>query len=425
MKKSLVLMAMAGVALAGCVNDVADVAQQEVQKKAKIGFEAPLLYDNAQSRANVFEEYNNGRGDFEGYSYPKAEDFVVFSNKYTGFFSGWNSQNNYWEGVDRLTVSYNQTLNGWVNSGKDYYWPSGDAKLAFAAYSPADMRPFKSYTNKTTNEVEQENNVEYGQPEVSYDKEGLSITGFKVPDNPACQFEVLYSERSLGNKFNTSAATGVYAGTSIKFKHALSSIHFALQKDAAVGSTIALKSIKLKGVKNKGNFKENLDESVYNVDGDIKNPYKIDPKWTNQEGNMSYAAYNAKGTDGVVFPPNAPSHVSLLSKTLEGDESYALLLMPQQLTGENVKLEVAYTISGKDADPVTITLGTDDQLGTDESNPNKPQITVNEWKPGVKYTYVLYYSAEAESKDKIIFAPSTEGWQEVSHIVINLADASN
>ena len=43
MKKSLVLMAMAGVALASCVNDVADVAQE--QKKVKIAFDTPVLYN--------------------------------------------------------------------------------------------------------------------------------------------------------------------------------------------------------------------------------------------------------------------------------------------------------------------------------------------------------------------------------------------
>ena len=53
MKKSLVLMAMAGVALAGCVNDVADVAQNQEQKKVKIAFESPVLYNNAESRANT------------------------------------------------------------------------------------------------------------------------------------------------------------------------------------------------------------------------------------------------------------------------------------------------------------------------------------------------------------------------------------
>ena len=36
MKKSLVLMALSSVALVGCVNDVAEVAQSQVQKKAYI-----------------------------------------------------------------------------------------------------------------------------------------------------------------------------------------------------------------------------------------------------------------------------------------------------------------------------------------------------------------------------------------------------
>ena len=50
MKKSLVLMAMAGVALASCVNDVADVAQNQEQKKVKIAFDTPVLYNSTESR---------------------------------------------------------------------------------------------------------------------------------------------------------------------------------------------------------------------------------------------------------------------------------------------------------------------------------------------------------------------------------------
>ena len=79
MKKSLVLMAMTGVALASCVNDVADVAQKE-QKKAIIGFDAPVLYNNAESRANVYGEIGNVVVDGVTYSYPQDEDFIIYAS---------------------------------------------------------------------------------------------------------------------------------------------------------------------------------------------------------------------------------------------------------------------------------------------------------------------------------------------------------
>ena len=49
MKKRLLVMAMAGVALAGCVSDeVAEIAQKN--ERIKIVFESPVLYENAESR---------------------------------------------------------------------------------------------------------------------------------------------------------------------------------------------------------------------------------------------------------------------------------------------------------------------------------------------------------------------------------------
>ena len=103
MKKRLMVMAMAGVALAGCVsNEVAEVAQKN--EPVKIAFDGPVLYNNAESRANVMGEYDafnypaGGGEKFPGiYSYPRTEHFSVFSCLYSGDFSGWDSDANYWD----------------------------------------------------------------------------------------------------------------------------------------------------------------------------------------------------------------------------------------------------------------------------------------------------------------------------------------
>ena len=175
MKKRLLVMAMAGVALAGCVSDeVAEVAQKN--EPVKIAFESPVLYDNAESRANVFGEYDAfdypaGDGEnFPGiYSYPRDENFNVFSCLYSGEFSSWTNGTNYWNNKTSLTVIYDEDINGWT-SEEPYFWPSNNQKLAFAAYSPADLGDDNASVVPT------------------YGASGLTVTNFKFSETPSEQF---------------------------------------------------------------------------------------------------------------------------------------------------------------------------------------------------------------------------------------------
>lgn len=402
MKKRLLVMAMAGVALAGCVSDeVAEVAQKN--EPVKIAFDGPVLYNNAESRANVMGEYDafnypaGGGEKFPGiYSYPREEDFSVFSCLYSGDFSGWDSDANYWD-TPYLTVYYDPNINGWT-SVDPYYWPGNNQKLAFAAYSPANLGDDNTSVVPT------------------YGASGLTVANFKISETPSKQFELLYSERSLNNTANQAGSAGFYNGVKLKFKHALSSIHFALKKEADVSTSIYLRKVVLKNVMTQGTFNETLNEATN----------QASPTWTGQTGSTEYTVYDAGTTGGIEFPSSIPQHIHELSALVTGDTSTSLLVIPQSLPTNqdenNMVVNVTYKIGTEDDDPnnvKTISVLVGNRTGKDIAN-NNNDVTVDSWLPGKKYTYVLHYSAHSEAKDKIYFAPEVSAWERVDQIYIDL-----
>lgn len=414
MKKNLFVMAMAGMALASCVSDeVAEVTQKNEQ--VKISFDGPVLYNNAESRAKVYKEYSyftyNGENEkFPGnYSYPREEKFIVFSNLYTGDFTNWSDDANYWGDKPYIEVSYVDAINGWT-SKQPYYWPS-EGKLAFAACSPSELSPMKS-----------EDEVEDGSTaaSVTYGSTGFTIDNFKVSDNPDYQYELLYSSRSFNNVGNQSGSAGFYNGAKIKFKHALSSIHFAVKKERGLQTDIILRKITLKNVRTTGKFNENVNETTK-----ISNP-----EWTinSDVETHDYVVYDIKEvetTEAVHFPDLTPEHIHELSKSITNDYSTSLLLLPQDLTVEDTPIiaEVIYQIgeiedeNGNNIKTVTVELG--GRKGQDIANENA-EIEVNKWLPGKKYTYVLNYSAYSQAKDQIYFAPEVSPWERIDLIYIDL-----
>ena len=57
---------------------------------------------------------------------------------------------------------------------------------------------------------------------------------------------------------------------------------------------------------------------------------------------------------------------------------------------------------------------TSDQLA------NALKTAINSWEMGKRYTYRLFYSDDTAKKDRIFFAPSAEGWQDVDVIIVAL-----
>ena len=440
-------MAMAGVALASCVNDVADVAQKE-QKKVKIAFESPLTMSNADSRANYYGEIGDIQYILGGstQTYPRAEDFRIFAIKHSdNYVGGWNTGEQTIYDFNDTSISYDTDLDGWAplkpvadpSGDKYYYWPSKD-KLSFAAVSPANM--------------EQNNTFQY-----SYSAAGLQLSNFVVPQakvtvtededgeklvtNTYKQFDVLFSKRALDCTSDQMInAAGRYSGIPIHFQHALSSIRFSLDKEN-VNQSVYLKEIRLFGVKNKGTFNENITEDEQNPSKYVRAD-NVNPKWTPAEGatllveDDSYCAFYGK----VEFK-STPQYV----KDLIQEETSAnpnqpnnsvcnqLLLMPQELeqyysgkekneNGELIQekegavLYVRYEIGGEDRERYVALRGRTGNVGTTEGG----SITVNEWEVGTRYTYRLVISSETIENDKIYFAPQTDAWKDVTAIIVNL-----
>ena len=241
MKKSLVLMAMAGVALASCVNDVAEVQQQQVQK-VKITFDSPVLYDNGSgSRASVFGEIGPHTAGTNTYTYPTAESFKIFAVQYEGTYSGWATGTTLAE-FNGNALEYDSNVDGWApkQNGRYYYWPDNQ-KMAFSALSPADLT------------VEGVTGVNVGVVP-TYGAEGLKIENFQVMPDAAKQYDLMFSKRIVDQTAaNMQHGADKYSGIPIMFQHALSSIRFSLQNTST--ATVVIQKIVLSGLADVGTFK--------------------------------------------------------------------------------------------------------------------------------------------------------------------------
>lgn len=358
MKKSLVLMAMAGVALASCVNEnVADDMQS--QERVKISFDAPAVYNNATSRY-IAGEINNT-------VYPTTENFMVAARNSA---DTWEAGSEFWTGFQKVT--YNSEHTGWKTS-VNYYWPSNP--LSFVAYSPADLPTtvLKS---------------------VEYDNDGWSFKEFVVPTDQTNtenvgKIDLMYSNLVVNRTAN--AQNGGYYGVPIVFNHALSAVHFIVRKSDGVDVPVRLKSIKLNGVKNKGDF--SFDS--------VKDKYVWNP--TTDATETIYAAYDkpeatSDNTTGLLFDTSL--------KHVGEHEGYSLLLMPQDLSGVTLQVEYFVNNSYNITDP-EISL-----YNLDGSAVGQPSIKIPAWEPGKKYVYILNYSTL--KNDLIFFAPSVEKWSDVN-----------
>ena len=360
-------MALAGVALASCVKNDVEVPEA---KNVKIGFASPVLYQNVDTKAIVYGEIGSHKysGSEVIYTYPREEQFRIFAVEHTGNLVSWDSANK--TAFNGQPISYNSSLDAWVplkSDGSFYYWPDNE-KMSFAAMSPAEL------------------DVEGAA--VDYSSTGLSVTDFVISDSPETQYDLLYSERAV-NQTASNMVDGAdyYSGIPITFKHALSSIHFSLKTD--VTETVTLESITLKNAQNMGNFNENYNETSLTRS----------PEWTIDDASQAKSYTSFSGS--VEFPLN-PQYVSALAAndgTNDDDESHPLLMLPQTL-GDNVVVEVVYTVGGEQ------------KTRTVQLNQYPADDPITEWEVGTKYTYRLFYSKNAQIQDIIYFSPGTEGWTE-------------
>lgn len=391
MKKSLFLVALAGLAMAGCVkNEVAD----SVKQSTPIAFDSPVSYSNVNTgtKASVHGEINSFK--YEGtdinYTYPRNESFKIFAVEHTGNLVSWNGSAPM--EFNGTAISREPNLDAWAPKKADggyYYWPD-EKKLSFAAFSPA--------------ELEQSNDVE-----LTYGSEGFVLKNFRVNTNAAKQYDMLYSKRAL-NKVASDMRGGAeyYSGISIEFQHALSSIHFSVLKDPAVKETVKLKKIELVNVVNKGTFTENVnsDETTYASTPDWREDAATVSAFVSFTGDITFRE-TAQYVSAIAAEENALLEAQGQPKA---HESHPLLLIPQTLL-DDLKLKITYEV-GEEVKTKTVQLNLYPE-GTDV-NP------ITEWEIGKRYTYRIVYGTASEFKDIIYFSPSTSEWIPVDVIPIVL-----
>lgn len=339
------------------------------------------------------------------YSYPRAEDFIIYAVSHTGNLDTWATAE-----VAKFngnSLSYDDNVDGWApkqeddlstpenEAGKYYVWPSGK-KMSFAASSPA--------------------NLENGEITRNYTYTGLTISNFVVNSDASKHYDLMFSHRTV-NKTSADMNHGAsyYSGIPIVFRHALSSIRFSISNQTFPDHKIVLTGITLKGDKYKGNFAENLNEQVTNTDQNGVLHYSVNPTWTlmDDRNTTGYTAFS-----GNVEAKKEPQYVAALAaaaNTANGNENNKcnqLLLLPQDLTND-IQVVIGYTLDGE-SHSKTVTL-------SDLKNLNNQ--LVSKWELGYRYTYRLVYTEETISKDLIYFSPSSDGWEEDEVngvIVVNL-----
>lgn len=382
MKKQFLLMAMAGVALAGCVgNEVEEVTSKK--ELAKIMFETPVMYNHAESRIVPGEITAGDR------SYPTEEDFVVFATEYEGNFQGWMHEHNatLWGTNDRIRVHYNPALNGWEpwngSAFETYYW-NLNMKAGFSAYSPADA-----------------------SGSATYGADGLTITDFTVDPTPKLQYDLMFSSRNVDVTHSNQTFNG-YSGTPILFHHALSSIRFAIVSD----KTAKLNGISVHNVYNKGTFKEN----IMNETQEYTLGQNVLPAWNLTNGTKDdFIIYDAIDVAFTESPRFVLELLKLQNPSYDNAKNF--LMIPQTFTktgadntidlDNDAYLEVDYQVfdnKGND-DPA------DDVWIPYTSRVSLAEHFSGEWLLGTRHIYILSLGGSS----KIFFAPGVDAWHELDH----------
>lgn len=370
MKKNLLLLSLAGLAIASCTSDE---NLSENAGKSRLRFETPLM--STVTKAVT--------GEIEGLIYPVEEKFDIYGIQYSGDFKGWATSTevkDFWSGESDLTVetaghigSSTGANAAWATTN-DYFWVNEPYKLAFAAYSPSDAK---------------------GDADtITYGATGFTFENFTVNDTVANQYDLMYSDR----QFDCTRSKYENTGIPLKFNHALSSIVFAAIEEVEK-KTYEITGVKLIGsIYNKGTFKQNITEQT------DATPYTETsaPKWV---------GYGIVGeTDTITYEPkieNDSYTVTSANDEFTGGKS-AILAIPQDVPA-NAYVELSYTVNteltgGKvkvDKYVKNIPLADFIVTGTEGEK-------IEEWEIGYRYVYLINFGGSK----KIFFVPSVNEWKQ-------------
>ena len=347
MKKFFMFAAMASVALASCVKNepTAPVADQD-----ELTFEVPVLAPAVKSVTETVEDAFTS--DFKVWGYFTENQQTAFAPSAL-----------YMNGVNiKLTDGV------WKSSEGKYYWPN-NGYLTFVGYAPSTAIGTYAVGNN-----------------------GLNITGYTV--GTLANEDLLVSQISYNNTKPGAAGdhdTPAYSnGAEIVFEHALSSIQFTVKTTAdIVGAnyTLVVKKISILNAESKGNFAQVLDATSHQMEPSTA----ANDGWTPQNVPATYVAY--EDATGLTLTADA-------QYTNADDEQSAnttdLILLPQVI-GDNVQLEVQYTLKNASMDTAAAIL----QTTTVDLN----ESTVDQWLRGKRYTYNITVKL-----DEITFDPEVSAW---------------
>lgn len=363
MRKSLLIAAMAGLAIVGCTENELD---QSVKSQQAISFSVPVLSNT--TKANVYGELKN--------PYDKLEHFSVYAMYHEGDYVSSTASTNLATYFANVDAAYDDAadVKGWStgkgSGNKYYYWPKKEgAKLTFAAYSPTGLTGTIGWTAAS----------------------GFTLTGFTVADVTSGQYDLMFTKREK----NQTASTGGtnYAGVDMNFEHALSSIVFTAKKDAEyTGTTVKLKKITLLNVYSKGSYTQGLKDDASNV---CQNGY---PCWGNWDTEKDYVVYENAGAE--------------LTTSAVNKNDNDVILIPQAFkhsASSEIKVKIDYSIKTEtgaeieQTNTVSLVTGNNGGYFTDGTN------NIEGWAIGKRYTYNIVFSF-----DKIYFSPEVTDWADVT-----------
>ena len=272
--------------------------------------------------------------------YPETSTFGVYGLYYPdGDFNGWETTEGASLYIPGIEFKFNDKVDdstpgagAWI-SDPAYYWMK-TGKMTFAAWSPFHAKD---------------------AGELSYGRDGLSVVGFSTGDNGDC--DLMYSER-VYNRTSSEGDNSVHDGIDIVFHHALAGLKFKIVTAEGSSAKISVSRIVLWGMKRKGDFKENVDES--------KSSYESKPVWENLEDE-----YSKK--DSLV---------------VEGGESIDAFIIPQEITSD-ARMKVYYTVRIGNSNPVPAVTG---EIRLAGSKISGTETEIAEWKLATRYVYTLIFS---------------------------------
>ena len=379
MKKIFLFAALAGVALTSCVKDE---LSQEAKQQSEITFAAPIVSPATKAVNEVGTDYTNG-SNFGVWGFYYASTYDGFANG-VEYMPG-NANGDITDGG--LEISDADGDGCWENTNT-YYWPK-NGTLTFNAYAPYSENAHAGVT-----------------------AEGIQFTDYDVAD--AADIDLLYSERIADKTAESYATEGHEGHVDVVFKHALSSIRFAVKAAAEYeGTTITLTGIKLNNVYSIADFNQGLEDAADAVTPELEidtdgalvkdgTAYK-NFLWSGWDSQKSYSVAEINITDGVLTTDALYVHNG---STTPSDNTSDLILLPQDLT--NVELEISYTITNPGGTVIEQT-GIVSLYKNDGLENGQTDRIIEAWERGKRYTYTISIGL-----NEIKFHPTVTPWIDIT-----------